>query len=615
MSASVTPPLPIEAPRRRIDNVDHWLRLHSKYRVRALVLIIFNLLLFCGLCIFTYWLHTARLFDFSPSGYLDPFQFWGEQPVTLHTFLRYPIDVSRTPIHGAVLGLLVASIVAVPIAVAILYRFYAALPFIAAIVIFAHMPWMAITLTGSCILASAKPFRMRFRFGSALVGLLPILLYLVMANRSGADTLLLSEFAPDQRPLLITPWVLAVLAAAGMLATILWIASIVQYRPGAVAPVLAIMVAAPTVLFFTKVGDDELVYRVLELEYGPQAARYTPSKSSAVIEQQLQDMLRELNPSVREFAIYWAQDGGEALRQRAVRKLLTNHLEERDRAERKCNAFLRDHPRSRYVPNVLYIKGIALDRRLTTNERSWQLEQDSVYADFPHPASSETWQVLWSTFPDSPLSLTAGLRLAQLSLRRGAVDTALQQLDALEARAITLEPVINAPPAPGLFQESTSIETLGVNPMLDVAEGARIAALVRANRDDPRFGATALQARFSLDRQRRGYRDALKRVYYEFQESLLADNLLLAWIQAEPQVDERRRLLAAFSEIGATGDALPEAIYALAELEIQTLAVDQVEVRAAGRHRMAQLAADFPDSYWGQQAARRIASFASVARN
>ena len=97
--------------------------------------------------------------------------------------------MDQTPIYGVVVGLLVAAIVAVPISVAILYKFPSALPFCAAVLVFAHMPWMGVTLVASCILAALKPFRMAFRYGSALVGLLPVLLYLYLATRGAAESL------------------------------------------------------------------------------------------------------------------------------------------------------------------------------------------------------------------------------------------------------------------------------------------------------------------------------------------------------------------------------------------------------------------------------------------
>jgi len=53
------------------------------------------------------------------------------------------------------------------------------------------------------------------------------------------------------------------------MAIVLTIARLVNYRPGAIAPLMAIMFATPVVLFETKVGRDELSYRLLERDFGP----------------------------------------------------------------------------------------------------------------------------------------------------------------------------------------------------------------------------------------------------------------------------------------------------------------------------------------------------------
>ena len=168
----------------RTEYVDVWSRTEAKYRIRAGLLLAINLLLFCGLCVFTHWLHTAELHDFSLDSYFSPLRFWDSQAPNLNDFVLFPISVTQTPAHAIVLGLLVGTIVAVPIVVAILYRMKSAIPFVAAVAVFAHMPWMSVTLTLSCVLAGVWPFRMSFRFSSALVGMLPVLLYLFLVGIS-----------------------------------------------------------------------------------------------------------------------------------------------------------------------------------------------------------------------------------------------------------------------------------------------------------------------------------------------------------------------------------------------------------------------------------------------
>ena len=156
-------PAPVLPPQEAI--LDVWSRSAPRDRVRALVFLAIALLLFCGLCVFTHWLHRFRLFEFSLESYSAPINFWNTGSPNLYDFILDPIDVTQTPVHAIVLGLLLASIFAVPIAVAILYRLPFAVPFVVAVAAFAHMPWLALTLLGSCILASVRHFRLPFQFG------------------------------------------------------------------------------------------------------------------------------------------------------------------------------------------------------------------------------------------------------------------------------------------------------------------------------------------------------------------------------------------------------------------------------------------------------------------
>ena len=90
-----------------------------------------------------------------------------QRHVSLGSLLHEPISVQDVPMQIPILGLLMAALIAIPILVSLLYRFWASLPFIAVVGFLAVMPWLAITLLISCIVASVRPFRTRFRFVSA----------------------------------------------------------------------------------------------------------------------------------------------------------------------------------------------------------------------------------------------------------------------------------------------------------------------------------------------------------------------------------------------------------------------------------------------------------------
>lgn len=589
---------------------DMWSGTARKYRIRAAILLLANLALYCGLCVFTYWLHFAKPFDFSLASYVEPLRFWGLQTQNLYDFILYPISVDQTPVYGIVIGLLFASIVAVPISVAILYRFRDALPFIAAVLAFAHLPWMGLTLVISCVLASVRPFRMNFRFGSALVGMLPVLAYLYLATRGVAEPLGAS-ISPERKLLLVGPWVLAILAACTMLAAIIFIARAVRYRPTAVAPVMAVMFATPAIIFHAYVGVDELAYRVLETKYGPRSEAFEPVRDAT---EQIRDFIHrgtapDADPESQRNALLglWSasQEEQAAVKHRISSHLMLDLMRHRQAAYEACKDFIADHPDSRLVPYVLYIQARALDTRLDELKFIGTGAQRELYADFPHVQSEPIWTTLLTQYPDSPLAVAARVRVAQLRLRQGDADGALAVLTPPERAAVTRSPASAKPPR-RLLRTRPPESTLDFEPEPYLAEAQRLRELIQANENDPRYGVAPLQALAELDSHRLGYREQLLRLALAYPDSLLYDNLMVRWAAAEPDRRVRAQKLLVCTQRFPQGESLPEALFQLADLEVQALGTGDEARRAAGMARMRELVARFGQTYWGRLAAERL---------
>lgn len=585
---------------------DVWSWTARKYRVRATVLLLINLLLFCGLCAFTHWLRVHRVFDFSVASYYEPLRFWGADTQNLYDFILYPISVDQVPIHGIVIGLLMASIVAVPISVAILYRFRSALPFVAAVLIFAHMPWLALTLVLSCVLAAVPPFRMKFRFGSALVAMLPVLFYLYLATRGPTDPLSASV-SPERKLLLIGPWLLAIIAACTMLAVIIFIARIVNYRPGAVAPVMAIMFAMPATLFHVAVGVDELSYRHLEMEFGPRSERFEPVQD---VTDWILSRVRELDrEDMRSMLLVFLSADTERqlplkrrYTERLLRDLQLELMRDRRAADRACTEFIADHPRSRYVPAALYVQGRALDTRLDERRLVGETIQREFYTEFPHIESEPVWANLIAEYPDSPLAVVARLRLAQLRLRRGEADGALEVLRAQpQFSADTIQ--VRQRRFLGRLPVATSLDYA---PEQDLFASRRLAELISANADDPKCGAAPLQALATLDPHRPRYQDQLQRLAAQYPDCLAYDNIVVRWASAHEDRDIRAARLAACLERFSGGDAVPEAMFQLADLELQRAGDEDPQRRKTGIARMYKIVQEHDDSCWARLAAERL---------
>ncbi|MFN0136696.1 MAG: tetratricopeptide repeat protein [Phycisphaerae bacterium] len=601
-ASALLPPAP------RTEIVDVWSRTEPKYRIRAIVMLIANFLLFCGLCVFTYWLNRVRMFDFSLESYLAPARFWVQSP-NLTDFILYPINVTRLPEHAAVLGLLIASMVAVPILIAILYRFPFSLPFIAAVLVFAHLPWMTLTLLASCVLASVRPFRMKFRFGSALVGLLPVVLYLYLSTGGNA---LLDEASPTQRLLLMAPWVLAIIAAATMCGVVLLASWIVNYRPGVVAPVVAVMFATPVILFHARVGMDELKYRALEQRCGPRSPLFQP----------VQDLEPELRELVARFANdpeyterYWgdvlsALGGKPGAINRAVwHSLLVELMADRAEAFEETKRFIADHPMSRYAPNALFLQARILDTRLVMNEAVLPRTRE-LYADFPHVQSESPWLAILNGHARSPLAVAAGYRVAQLQLRRGQIDAALQSLVRVAeiAAAIQLAVATTQPARTDDYLKQLPPEaSLDFQPLPYVVDARRLADLIRSNRDDAEFENLPLTQLACLDPRRPEYLRELGRLEVRFRDAKLGDNLRVRMAMAESDLAARAEQLTQLVGSLRVGDALPEAMFHLADLELQRSGENAREHRERGVARLREIVERFPESAWADDARERLA--------
>lgn len=606
---------PTTSTRDQSRFADVWSRTEPRYRVRALYLLFLNALLFSGLCVFVHWLHVGRLFDFSIRSYFEPARFWGDTAPSLNDFLLYPISVENAPIHGVVLGLLFASIVAVPITISILYRPPFALLFLVPVLVFAHMPWMALCLLLSITLAGARPFRMRFRFGSALVGMVPVLFYLYFASRGSAD-MLVALTSPMQKSMLILPWVLAILAACVMMAVMLLIAHLVNYRPGAIAPVVAVMFATPIILFHWRVGSDELAYRVLENEIGPRSARFEPVEDTRRTQERIYDLMHrwtygELasNPFQAEFLAAWSGEIAP-LKQLIWRRMVVDFQTQRSAAYEQCNRFLADHPDSRYMANVLYLQARILDTRIDQRKMQDAPPRRELYADFPHPQSEPIWAALWKDYTNSPLSVAAGLRLAQLRLRAGDVDGALEVLGTLQrvgaAVAAKFAPQTQPAGPSRIFRAPPPESTLDFEVEPFLREARRLVEIISHNRDDPRWGNAPLVEFASLDPHRPLYLSQLRRLADIYRDSSLCDNIIVTWAVSTSDVTERVQWLTRCVDTFPKGDAVAEAMFRLADLEIQTLSSRDETLRTTGIARMRDLEARFSGSYWGDAAAERL---------
>lgn len=592
---------------KHFELIDVWSRSGPKYRVRAIALLAINILLFAGAASFAYWLRSGEFFAPAREGYwrsiAQTFGGVGNPDVSLAAFLLDPISIHDVPMQIPIVGLLMAAIISIPILVAILYRFWSSIPFILIIGFIAVMPWLAITLLGSCVIASVRPFRTRIRFMSAMLALIPAIVYLILAY-SGTRDVVVGRIDPIDRIKFVAPWVLAVVASALLFAIVLAIARIVNYRPGAVTPLLVVMFALPVLLFERHVGRDELYYRLLEHRYHD----YFGDKNAGL---GLKSAQREWEPpslsrpargrfrDVEEES--WLFELAADLSRR--QGMLTE--QQADMAAR-CASFHHQFPYSQYAPNALFIKATSAGLRLDSREFQ-RTRWIRYYDDIPDGRSRQTWEIIAENRPDSPMAAVAHLRLAQLDAGSCDCDRALARLQKVinKCERGFAEPGNTADVT--LFLSRAPLEAgLGINLEKILMDAAWLRDLIVSNADDeeyrtdPMCGAQRGRSGtpfglLDLDRRDGMYAPQIDILMTTFPGCKLADNLQLERARVQQNSSEQIAALKAVLEKYPTGDAVPEALVRLA-----------LAFNAAGEpHRAAQffdrVVSEHPNSIWARQ--------------
>lgn len=596
-----------DADRKPFELIDVWSRSGPRYRVRAITLLAINILLFAGAASFAYWLRSGEFFAPAREGYwrsiAQTFGGVGNPDVSLAAFLLDPISIHDVPMQIPIVGLLMAAIISIPILVAILYRFWSSIPFILIIGFIAVMPWLAITLLGSCIIASVRPFRTRIRFMSAMLALIPAIVYLVLAY-SGTRDIVVGRIDPVDRIKFVAPWVMAVVASALLFAIVLAIARIVNYRPGAVTPLLVIMFALPVLLFEKHIGRDELYYRILERRYRD----YFGDKDAGL---GLKSAQREWDPpslsrpprgrfrDVEEESWLFELAADLSRRQKM-------HTDQQADIAARCDWFHHQFPYSPYAPNALFIKATAVGLRLDVREfrRSKWIR---FYDDIPDGLSRQTWEIIAENRPESPMAAVALLRLSQLDASSCDCDRALARLNEVIRKC---EHRFESPAQSGgaeLFLSRAPLEA-GLDIHVDkvLMDATWLRDLIISNADDEQYrtdpicgaqrGRTGTPfGLLDLDRRDDMYAAQVELLLNTYPGCELSDNMELERAKVQPNGPEQVSAFQSILERYPKGDAVPEAMVRLA-----------LAYKAAGEPRRAaqyfdRLVSEHPNSIWARQ--------------
>jgi tetratricopeptide (TPR) repeat protein len=282
--------------------------------------------------------------------------------------------------------------------------------------------------------------------------------------------------------------------------------------------------------------------------------------AQAAMEEQVRFMLQFQFNAIRED---WDEEAGNNWAAWADQQYL---------AVEACDRFLRGYPQSRYVANVLYLKGRAADIRLD-RDAFWRTGVVKYYETFPNMASRPTWELLVKNHSESPLASVAMYRLGLLRARAGNVDGASDVLKKLVATFGDVGPQSTQPEAPmsvwQLFAKRPASSSLRVVPSDMVMQGRKLLAMIDGNRD-PHQNDLALRMLLSCDSRDpmyvRNLRQLLHDIDAKYPLTALRDNIEVQLAATEPSRSLKIKALESCVQKLARdpdSDAYPQAQYEL----------------------------------------------------
>ena len=464
------------------------------------------------------------------------------------TFLA-PLNVLTHPWMIAVHGLLLGAVILAPIMVTVLHRRLLGAAFVIVVGAIGHAPVLAVVLAIGCLLVAQTPLRRDIPFLAALLGMIPVVLYLylsVLISPRVVAALPIQRWAP-LAPFVLAP-VAAVLAAALVLAVAQWIG----FRPSAVWALLVVLPLVPAAIFYARIGPAELDYQLIAHRVG---------------------LDNELFPPIPREA-WTARPEAAGLGEPELRNSAKDELEghRRTRVE-QCENYLRNYPRGRRAAEIAWLAAQCVSLRL--NEPAYDAGTIRYDASHPPPESREKWRRLMKQYAGSPNAALAMWRVGRLALRSGQVEQADELLLAAaeRLRQVRDEHRANpaAPPA-AVFHKPRAIpsrqyyaralfsveRTLWLMAQNNVLEDPNSAEALAAYLDTSPIAMSA-------DR----YLHQLSVLAGRHESTRLGENLKLAVARAMPDLRRRAQQLVLLADQNDDLDAAVEANYELAQLALQ----------------------------------------------
>ena len=339
-------------------------------------------------------------------GYLGSGQWWDFSAAAYRRSLSAPFDALLHPLGvvshpGMILvfGLLLGVNVLVPIIVAVLYRLRLAIVFLLMLAVVAKAPVLAGAVGIGCILATRTTMRSNLPMLAAMFGLAPVAVCLALLDVLGVLFTVDAAAEPLRMWLRYMPFVVAGATAVIGSSAVLMLAQLTRFRPGAMWPVLTILLAAPLAAFYGRVGPAELQYALIVCA---DPSRPLTGGDTLWPEETVQQFRSD--PRAAGLA-------GSALKARIDEDLRAR----RDELMRACRDFLKRYGGSRRASAVAWVEAQCLNLQL--DETAFEAGLVRYTASFVKPESRPNWQGLIDRYGESDHACLARLRLAELEGR------------------------------------------------------------------------------------------------------------------------------------------------------------------------------------------------------
>ncbi|MBN1943688.1 MAG: hypothetical protein JW849_10390 [Phycisphaerae bacterium] len=525
--------------------------LRPKNSLRWSLFVTMNLLGYAAACLFWRYVQSGSWVDFRAG------TFRRDLAASLGQVLLEPLGVFTHPWMIFVIGALLAVLISVPLATAVMYPLLLAMVFVVMTAVLAHAPWLALALAAGCLLAARSRLRREYPYLAALLGFVPVGIYLYLLTYAGIDATLL---LPLQRWILAVPFALATLLTALALALVVWTARLLKFQPGVIWPIWLLLLPLSAAVFHRQVGPAELHYALLTRSLAPGDSLLSPMPR--------EEWTRRFGPGLNEINLQARLDDDLVHRRKTL--------------DHACEEFLRAFPRGDRAPSAAWIAAQA--QSLQRDRRAGGEKLISYTAAWPTSDSAAAWRRLLESYSDSPQAALAQWRLGELAFREAAeandeqalgkaaqadrmLRNARDRLRDIVAQRRREEPLRRA----GVFTRYPSLPRLGVYERA-LFEAELLTWRIAQNDvlKDPRC-ARALASLTALNPYEPEYARNVKRLARkaEYRDTPMADNLRMAVAKLRADPYDRAEAMLPLAADQRT-DAAIEAHFELGRTTMQT---------------------------------------------